>query len=85
MEAKQYATKHQWITEEIKENVKILESKESKNTMIQNLWDAAKSSSKREVYTRLLQETRKISNNLTFYLKQLEKEQPKSKVSRKKS
>ena len=42
---------------------------------------------KREVYsnTSLSQETRKISNNLTLHLKQLEKEeQTKPKVSRRK-
>ena len=47
----------------------------------------SKSSSKREVYssTILPQETRKISNNLTLNLKQLEKEeQTKPKVSRRK-
>ena len=47
----------------------------------------SKSSSKREVYsnTILPQETRKISNNLTLRLKQLEKEeQTKPKVSRRK-
>ena len=46
----------------------------------------SKCSSKREVYinTILLQETRKISNNLTLHLKQLEKEQTKAKVSRRK-
>ena len=52
-----------------------------------------KSSSKREVYSNkiLPQETRKISNNLTFHLKELEKEQQqqqktttKPKVSRRK-
>ena len=45
----------------------------------------SKSSSKREVYsnTSLPQETRKISNNLTLCLKQLEKEeQTKPKVNR---
>jgi len=43
-----------------------------------------KSSSKRENYsaTSLPQEIRKISNNLNLHLKQLEKEQTKSKVSR---
>ena len=44
----------------------------------------SKSSSKREFYsnTSLPQETRKISNNLTLHLKQLEKEvQTKPKVS----
>ena len=47
----------------------------------------SKSSSKREVYscTSLPQETRKISNNLTLHLKELEKEeQTKPKVSRRK-
>ena len=47
----------------------------------------SKSNSKREVYsnTVLPQETRKISNNLTLHLKELEKEeQTKPKVSRRK-
>ena len=47
----------------------------------------SKSSSKREVYsyTSLPQETRKISNNLSLHLKELEKEeQTKCKVSRRK-
>ena len=33
----------QWITEEIKEEIKkYLETNENESTMIQNLWDAAK-------------------------------------------
>ena len=46
----------------------------------------SKSGSKREVYskTMLPQETRKISNNLTLHLKEVEKEQAKSKISRRK-
>ena len=47
----------------------------------------SKSSSKREVYSNSIspQETRKISNNLTLHLKQLEKEeQGKPEVSRRK-
>ena len=45
----------------------------------------SKSSSKREVYSNSPQETRKISNNLTLHLKQLEKEeQTKPKVGRRK-
>ena len=46
-----------------------------------------KSSSKREVYseTKLLQETRKISNNLNLHLQKLEKDkQSKPKVSKRK-
>ena len=43
MEAKKYVTKYQEITEEIKEEIKQhLETNDNKNTMIQNLWDAAK-------------------------------------------
>ena len=35
--------KNQWITEEIKEEIKkYLETNENESTMIQNLWDAAK-------------------------------------------
>ena len=43
-----------------------------------------KNSSKRDVYnnTSLPQEAGKISNKLTLHLKQLEKEQTKSRVSR---
>ena len=43
METKQYLLNNQWITLEIKEKIKeYLETKENENTMIQNLWDAAK-------------------------------------------
>ena len=44
---------------------------------IQNLWDAAKTVIKRELYsnTILPQETRKTLDNLTLHLKQLEKEE----------
>ena len=47
----------------------------------------SKSSSKREVYSNIIlpQKTRKISNNLNLYLKQLEKEEQRNpKVSRRK-
>ena len=43
MEAEQYGTKYQEITEEIKEEIeKFLETNDNENTMTQNLWDAAK-------------------------------------------
>ena len=57
---------NQEITEEIKEGIKkYIETNDSENTMTQNLWDTAKSSSKREFYSNTIshQETRKISNN----------------------
>ena len=50
-----------------------------------NLWDVAKASSKREVYsgTSLLWKTNKtLIYNLALHLNQLEKEQTKPKVSR---
>ena len=50
---------------EIKDEIKkYLETNDNENTMTQNLWDAAKSSYKREIYsnTILPQEIRKISN-----------------------
>ena len=56
---------NQEITEEIKEEIKkYLETNDNGDTTTQNLWDTAKSSSKREVYsnTSLPQETGNISN-----------------------
>ena len=45
----------------------------------------SKSSSKKEIYKILAQETRKISNNLTLHLKQPEKKEQKNpKVNRRK-
>ena len=51
-----------------RKNKKYLETNENGNTAYQNLWDTAKSSSKRKVYSNkgLLQRTRKISQNLTL-------------------
>ena len=43
MAAKQYAKTNQWATEEIKEEIKkYLQTNKKENTMIQNLWHAAK-------------------------------------------
>ena len=43
METKQYAIKNQWVTEELKREIKkYLERNENGNTTHQNLWDAAK-------------------------------------------
>ena len=69
------------IAEEIKEEIKkYLETNDNENTMAQNLWDAAKAVL-RGKYIAIQsylkkQETSQI-NNLTLYLKQLEKEEPK--------
>ena len=54
---------------------------ENENITTQNLWDSIKSGAKGKVHsnTSLPQETREKSNNLTLYLKQLEKEEGKKK------
>ena len=69
---------NQWITKEMKEEKKYLETTENENTMIQNLWDAAKAVLRGkfiaiQVYLRK-QEKSQI-NNLSLHLKQLEKEE----------
>ena len=80
---------NQEITEEVKEEIKkYLETNDNENTTTQNLWDAAKAVlwGKFIVIKSYLkkQETSQI-NNLTFHLKQLEKEeQNHPKFSRRK-
>ena len=67
---------NQQITEEIKKEVKIcIEMNENENTTTPNLWDSVKSSAKGNVHSNKnfkKQEENQI-NNLTLYLKQLEK------------
>ena len=79
MEAKQYTTKYQEITEEIKEEIKkYLETNDNENTTTQNLWDAAKAVLRGKFIAIQSyfkeQETAQI-NNQTLHLKQLEKEE----------
>ena len=62
-----------------------MEANENENTMVRNLWDAAKEVIRGNVQDyRLPQQARKISNHsLTLHLKELEKEQQmKPEVSR---
>ena len=69
-----------------KRKLKKKKLKINENTTIQNLWDT-ENSSKKEFYsnTSLPQDTRKMSNNLPVYLKELEQEeQTKLKMSRRK-
>ena len=67
---------------------KCLETNGNENTTIQNLWDAAKAvlSGKFIAVQSYLKKQEKFQiNNLTLYLKELEKaEQTKPKVSRRK-
>ena len=55
---------NQWITEEIKGEIKkYLETNESENATVQNLWDAAKAVLRGKfIVIQAHQETRKISN-----------------------
>ena len=78
---------NQEITEEIKEEIKkYLETNDNENTMIQNLWDAAKAVLRGKfiaIQSYLKKQEKSQINNLTLHLKKLEKEeQTKPKVSR---
>ena len=78
---------NQWITEEIKEEIKkYLEGNDNKDMTLQNLWDAAKTVLRGkfiaiQAYPRKHEKAQ--INNLTLHLKQLEREEPtRPKVSR---
>ena len=80
---------NQEITEEIKGEIKkYLEKNDNENTMIQNLWDAAKAVLRGKfiaIEAYLKKQEKSQVNNLTLHLKELEKEeQTKPKVSRRK-
>ena len=82
----------QWVTEEVKRKIKkILETNNNENTTTQNLWDAAKSVLRGKfivIQSYLKKQGKHQIDNLTLHLKQLEKEQKKTKkklVERKKS
>ena len=80
---------NQEITEEIKEEIKkYLETNDNENTMIQNLWDAAKAVLTGKfisIQAYLKKQEKSQINNLTLQLKELEKEeQMKPKGSRRK-
>ena len=86
MEDKQYVTKNQEITEEFKEEIKkYLETNDNENTMIQNLWEAAKAVLRGNfiaIQAYLKKQEKSQINNVTLQLKELEKEeQTKPKVS----
>ena len=85
MENKLHAIQQPWITEEIK---KYLEANDNKDT-IQNLQDAAKAVLRGNLiqYKPTSENKKNLKsqiNILTLHLKQLEKEQTKHKVSRRK-
>ena len=80
---------NQEITEEIKEEIRnYRETNVNENTRIQNLWDSAKTVLKVKfiaIQAHLKKQEKSQVNNLTLYLKKLEKEeQRKPKISRRK-
>ena len=70
---------NQQITEEIKKEIKIcIEMKENENTTTQNLWDTVKAVLRGRyiaIQAYLKKQEKNQINNLTLYLKQLEKEE----------
>ena len=81
----------QQITEEVKKEIKIcIEMNKNENTTTPNLWDTVKAVLRgrfiaNKLTSRNKQTNKSQINNLTLYLKQLEKEEMKNpRVSRRK-
>ena len=74
---------NQWITEEIKEEIKTyLEANDNEDMTLQNLWDAAKAILRGKfiaVQAHLRKQEKAQINKLTLHLKQLE-EKKKNKT-----
>ena len=80
---------NQWITEEIKEEIKkYLAASDNEDMTLPNLWDAAKAVLRAKciaIQAHLRKQEKAQINNLTLHLKQLEREeQTRHKVSRRK-
>ena len=80
---------NQEITEEIKKEIKIcIETSENENTTTQNLWDSVKALLRERLIAMQAYFNKKEknqTNNLTFHLNKLEKEEMKNpRVSRRK-
>ena len=76
---------NQWITEEIKEEIKkYLAANDNEDTTLQNLWDAAKAILRGKfiaIQAHLRKQEKAQINKLTLHLKQLEREeQTRAKV-----
>ena len=69
---------NQWVTEEIKKEIKIyLETNENENAVFQSVWEAAKAVLRGKfmaIKAYLRKQEQPQINNLSFHLKELEKE-----------
>ena len=79
---------NQEVTEEIKREIKnFLETNDNENMITQNLWDAAKAVLRGKfikIQSYLKKQEKHQTDNLSLHLKQPEKEQKYSKISRRK-
>ena len=79
VETKQHAINDQWITEEIKKEIKkYLEANDNKDMTFQNLWDAAKAVLRGTfiaIQAHLRKQEKAQIFKLTLHLKQLEREE----------
>ena len=79
---------NQWITEEIKEEVKKYPAANyNEDTILRNLWDGAKAVLRGKfiaIQAHLRKQEKAQINKLTLHLKQLKREQTRPKVSRRK-
>ena len=80
---------NQWITEEIKEEIKkYLAANDNEDTTLQNLWDAAKAVLRGKfisIQAHIRKQEKAQINKLTLHLKKLEREeQTRPKFSRRK-
>ena len=80
--------KNQWVNKEIKKKIKkYLETNDNEDTTTQNLWDATKAELRGKfiaIQAFLKKEEKSQIDNLTHHLNELEKDQTKPKVSRRK-
>ena len=79
---------NQQVPEEVKREIKkFLETNDNENTTTQNLWDAAKAVLRGKfiaIQSYLKKQEKHRKDNITWHLKQLEKEQKCPKISRRK-
>ena len=72
---------NQQVTQEIKREIKFLETNDNENTTVQNLWDVEKAVLRGKfiaVQSYINKQEKHWVDNLTLHVKQLEKEEQKN-------